>query len=269
LTQKYGRLGSALFRIAHHRRRLPFRFLARVCQGFLRCYNNVNYDSLSNGEARILRRLGTRSIECIFDVGANLGDWLLLARRCCPAAHVHAFEIVPDTYSALQQRVSSDPAVTLNQVGLAAHEGRVEVVHCLDDTELSSMFAYPHGKRSMTILCDVVSGDEYCAKRGIAHIDFLKLDIEGGELTALRGFQQMLCAGNVDVIQFEYGYINILPRCLLKDLVELLTSHGYIVGKVFPTYVDFRPYQLKDEDFMGPNYLAVRENQPDLIALLA
>jgi hypothetical protein len=30
------------------------------------------------------------------------------------------------------------------------------------------------------------------------------------------------------------------------------------VGKIYPDYVDFRDYDLSDEDFLGPNYLACR-----------
>jgi FkbM family methyltransferase len=269
VTQKFGTLGSVLFRIADYRRSFPIRMFARGCEGFLRCYNNVNYDFNSNGEARVLRLLGTRSIGCIFDVGANVGDWLLLARRWCPSAHIHAFEIVPDTFSTLQRRSSSSPAVTLNPIGLAEQPGRVEVIHCLDDSGLSSVIPWPHGKQSTTLSCQVVTGDDYCADHHIDHIDLLKLDIEGAELPVLRGFRRMLCAGAINVIQFEYGYVNILPKFLLKDLVEFLTAHGYVVGKMFPTYVDFRPYDLKDEDFMGPNYCAVRQSRQDLIALLA
>jgi hypothetical protein len=115
----------------------------------------------------------------------------------------------------------------------------------------------------------VTTGDEYCAGRGIAHIDFLKLDVEGLELPALRGFEGMLADGRIDVIQFEYGFINLLPKFLLKDLHEFLNARGYAAGKVFPNYVDFREYRLTDEDFMGPNYLAVRRDRSDLIALLA
>ncbi len=267
--QKLGMLGSVLFRIADCRRSLPIRILAHGCQGFLRCYNNVNYDSNRNGEARVLRLLGARSIGCIFDVGANVGDWLSIARQGCPSADIHCFEIIPDTFSTLQQRHSSTPAVTLNLVGLAEQSGQVEVSHCLDDSGLSSMIAWPHGKRTATLWCNVVSGDDYCAEHDIDHIDFLKLDIEGAELPALRGFSRMLTTGSVDVIQFEYGYVNIPPKSLLKDIVDFLTVHGYAVGKMFPTYVDFRPYELRDEDFLGPNYCAVRQNRPELIALLA
>jgi FkbM family methyltransferase len=268
VAQKFGRLGSVLFRIANYRRSYPIRVLARGCEGFLRCYNNVNYDFNSNGEVRLLRLLGSRSIDCVFDVGANVGDWLSLARQWCPKAHIHAFEIVPDTFAKLQSRSASSPAITLNPIGLAERPGRIDVVHCPDDAGLSSVISWPHGKPTITLSCEVTSGDDYCAAHRIDHIDLLKLDIEGAELLALRGFTRMLGAGAIDVIQFEYGYVNIPPKFLLKDLVEFLTAHGYVVGKMFPTYVDFKPYDLKDEDFQGPNYCAVRQGRPDLIALL-
>jgi FkbM family methyltransferase len=191
------------------------------------------------------------------------------AHRWCPSAHIHAFEIVPETFSTLQRRSSSSPAVRLNPIGLAEQSDRVEVIHCLDDSGLSSVIPWPHGKRSTTLSGEVVTGDDYCADHHIDHIDFLKLNIEGAELPALRGFRRMLSAGSIDVIQFEYGYVYILPKFLLKDIVEFLTAHGFVVGKMFPTYVDFKPYDLKDEDFMGPNYCAVRQSRQDLIALLA
>lgn len=258
-----------LFRIAKYRRWLPVRALARGSEGFLRLYNNVNYDSRANGEERILELLGRRAITCIFDAGASVGEWLELARRSCPDATIHAFEIVPSTFEALRLRVGADARSVLNQMGLADAPGTVDVFYCPDDPELSSIFPYPTGKASLPVRCAVTTGDQYCAERGIAHIDFLKLDVEGLELPALRGFEGMLAEGRIDVVQFEYGFINLLPKFLLKDLHEFLSARGYTVGKVFPNYVDFRAYRLTDEDFMGPNYLAVRRDRSDLIALLA
>jgi FkbM family methyltransferase len=258
-----------LFRIATYRRWLPVRLLARGSQGFLRLYNNVNYDAAANGERRILALLGRSNIECLFDVGASIGEWLQLARRECPSATIHAFEIVPSTFEQLRRRIGTEPRSILNPFGLAETRGSVDVWYCPDDPELSSIFPYPTGMASLPVRCQITTGDEYCAERGIVHIDFLKLDVEGLELPALRGFERMLTAGGIDVIQFEYGFVNILPKFLLKDLYEFLAAHGYIVGKIFPSYVDFRAYELRDEDFMGPNYLAVRRNRSDLIARLS
>ena len=72
-----------------------------------------------------------------------------------------------------------------------------------------------------------------------------------------------------EAIQFKYGHVNIISRCLLKDIVELLTAHEYVVGKIFPTSVDFRPYRSTDVDVTGPSYRAVRQSRQDLVALLA
>jgi hypothetical protein len=102
-------LGRVLFRIANYRRSVPIRLLAKGCEGFLRCYHNVNYDVNANGEARILQRLGTRSIACIFDVGANVGNWLALARELCPHAHLHAFEIAPSHLRSCSSAVCPFP----------------------------------------------------------------------------------------------------------------------------------------------------------------
>jgi FkbM family methyltransferase len=269
MEQKHGLLGTALFRIANYRRSFPIRILARGCEGFLRCYNNVNYDAASNGEARILRLLGGRAATCILDVGANVGDYALLAQRLCPTAQIHAFEIVPQTFSVLEARTAGISRITRSRIGLGEQAGRIDVMHCTEEPGLSSVYPWPHGKVTTTITCEVQTGDAYCAAHGLEHVDLLKLDIEGAELPALRGFERMLSSGRIDAVQFEYGYVNIMPRFLLRDLTEFLSAHGYRVGKIFPMSVDFKRYELTDEDFQGPNYLAVRESRADLVTLLA
>jgi hypothetical protein len=70
-------------------------------------------------------------------------------------------------------------------------------------------------------------------------------------------------------VQFEYGYVNVLTKHLLRDFHQLLEAAGLVVGKIYPNHVDFRTYRLPDEDFLGPNYLAVRRSQERLIAALS
>jgi len=40
------------------------------------------------------------------------------------------------------------------------------------------------------------------------------------------------------------------------------------LGKIYPNYVDFREYRFQDEDFLGPNYLAVHSSLESLIESL-
>ena len=99
-------------------------------------------------------------------------------------------------------------------------------------------------------------GDEFLAQEGIPAIDFLKLDVEGAEHLVLQGLEANLREQRVRFVQFEYGQKDILTHFLLRDFYQLFASYGYIVGKIFPDYVEFRDYELNDEDFFGSNYLA-------------
>ena len=48
-----------------------------------------------------------------------------------------------------------------------------------------------------------------------------------------------------------------------------LSEQGFVVGKVFPKFVDFFEYTFSREDFLGNNYMAVRRERCDLIGLFA
>jgi hypothetical protein len=80
--------------------------------------------------------------------------------------------------------------------------------------------------------------------------------VEGAEHLVLEGLADLLREQRARFVPFEYGRVNILTHFLLRDFYEPFGSHGYLVGKIYPDYVDFREYELSDEDFLGPNYLA-------------
>jgi hypothetical protein len=111
----------------------------------------------------------------------------------------------------------------------------------------------------------VVAGDVFCDDLGIDVIDFLKMDVEGFEPQVLRGLAKRLSSGGIKSIQFEYGYVNAVTKFLLKDFYDLLSAHDMVVGKIYPNYVDFKEYDLRDENFFGPNYFAVHKSMTALI----
>jgi FkbM family methyltransferase len=236
-------------------------------------YENFSYDFHRNGEARVLRTLEERTtIRTVFDVGANTGEWSTMAVHTFPSAHVHAFEIVPQTALVCRSNTQRLERFTLNEVGLSDREGSDEayvteglsvLATCVPD--FSDTF---HRIETAPVAVRTTTGDLYCERLGIESIDFLKIDVEGYEDKVLRGFESMLERGAVRAIQFEYGYVNIASRFLLKDFYDLLIPYGMAVGKVYPTYVDFRDYDHHHEDFRGPNYLAVRRREHELIRAL-
>jgi len=243
------------------------RRLAQFCQQFAHVYKGWNYNIEMNGERWLLRQLARFKPTLVFDVGSNEGDWTAAVLAEIPTAQVHAFEIIDTTSAELVKRMQGEPRATINRFGLSDRTGTLTMRAFEGSSKLATCTDYPHGK-FRELSCPVRSGDDYLNEHQIDRIDLLKIDVEGAERLVLKGFEQALDGGRIDVIQFEYGKVAILTHFLLKDFYELLEGKGYSVGKIYPDHVDFRPYKLEDEDFLGPNYLAVRRERADVIEAL-
>lgn len=243
-----------------------YRALAYLGRSAIEYYENRNYDMSSNGELRLLRKLAPFQPRVVFDVGANIGEWSQIATRLFPSAKLYAFEPAPETFLQLQRNLADEPRTEVFQQGLSEREEVVQFRFYPGHTSQASRYEFTVREEPQLIDVQLVQGDRFCQERGIDHIDLLKVDTEGADLDVLRGFDGMLSRGQVDVVQFEYGRINIKSRALLCDFYDYLLARGFRIGKLFPRRVEFRPYTLRHENFIGPNFVAVREARPDIIA---
>jgi FkbM family methyltransferase len=243
--------------------------MAQYCATYLSWYENLDYNLADNGERHVLRALKGANLRVIFDAGANLGEWARAARESHPEAVIHCFEIVAETRAQLRRRTKHDPLITVGDCGLLDRCGEVEVKTFTGQSNLASIYGdYPHLKNDGTVKCGVSTGDAYVREHAIGQIDFLKMDVEGAEACVLRGFEQTIAQRRIAIIQFEYGQPNLVSGARLGELYGFLLSRGYRVGKIYPNYVDFRPYHLNNEDYRAANYLAVRSERGELIKLL-
>jgi FkbM family methyltransferase len=256
--------------LAVNYRDLDVKIILAFCRRFLSNHYNENHVWDSNGEVHLLRRLAVHRPRVVFDVGAQHGFWTERACAALPDAAIHAFEIFPATAQTLTDRVGSLPQVTINRFGLLDRVGEVEVgyVGNADYNYLNSIVKHHAGLES-SLSAPVVTGDKYMLERGVSKIDFLKIDAEGAEMPILRGFKAAFEAGAVDMVQFEYGSVNIHCHDLLRDFYEFLEGYGYSLGLIYPDSVHFKPYCYADENFISSNFLAVRRDRPDLLATAA
>jgi FkbM family methyltransferase len=250
--------------IARNRHRRAISGMARGARFYLDAYENWSYDIDRNGERRVLECLSADEPSCIFDVGANVGQWTSIARQLCPEAQIHSFEVVEQVAGELRSRFAHDPRVTIVSTGLGRDQEEIAVRYFPESSEISGA-VQEHERAFELVHARVQRGDAYCASNGIDHIDLLKVDVEGMEYEVLLGFDAMLTDGAIGAVQFEYGPASILTGKLLRDYYTFLSERNFEVGKVYPRGVEFRPYRFRDEDFLGPNYLAVRADKRELI----
>lgn len=241
----------------------PNELLYRFCKHYVDRYHGENNpDMRTNGELAWLRQV-LPQCDIVFDVGANVGNWTALALSLNPALHVHCFEPSVAAFQRLQARAFEKGRVTLNPLGLSASPGEM-TLHLFGEAAGTNSLYRREGlpiEQTQTEQIRLDTLDAYCQRAAVARIDLLKLDVEGHELAAMQGAQQMLAQGSIRQIQFEYGGSYIDARILLKDMFELLTAYGYRLHKLYPRQL--RPidrYEQRLENLQYQNWVAIKRD---------
>ena len=207
-------------------------------------------------------RLTDVSHPVIFDVGANVGDYSVACLEAFGAeCHVHAFEPAASTFAVLQGRLARYPDVTLHKLGLGDRAGTATLRSSGSCSSIASLVDLDRPVRpfadEFSEEVETETIDSLCERQRIDRIDFLKLDIEGFELAALRGAERMIREGNIRYIQFEFGENNVSSRTFLADFARLLAD--YILYQVVPGGPVRWCYDGgSSEIFATMNYLAER-----------
>lgn len=222
-----------------------------------------------HGEDWLVEQLGKTNPTVIFDVGCNIGEWTKIARSSCPTADIHTFEVVNSTFHKFYHNVKYDDKIYPNGFGLSNKDEIIQMKFVDHNDRISTSLPLLSIGECKFYSGMVKTGDGYMRDHNIDHIDFLKIDVEGIGNRVLHGFMEALKAGKISAIQFEYDRTCILERFLLLDYYELLVPLGFTLGRLKPNGCMFKDYSLFDEDFHGPDYVAVHNSRSDLIELLS
>jgi hypothetical protein len=218
---------------------------------------------VESGEDWLMRHLAGQ-LTTVLDVGSNIGEWTRMTREFNPAAEIHTFEIVPDTYRKLLANIPIDDKIVPNGFGLSDKPGTIDIKYCTTFDAVSTYLTELAVENFEWRTGIAITGDQYAHSRRLDRINFLKLDVEGAEGLVLAGFKETIESNRVGIIQFEYGFANVLSRFLLVDAYRLLAPLGYQIGLLGPTGIEFRDYILTHETFVAPNYVAVHPSHMHL-----
>jgi FkbM family methyltransferase len=183
------------------------------------------------------------ALQCIFrarpvviDAGAAVGEWsrTFLDRR--PDARMFMVEPQPSSQAAIRQLVL--PGATLLPCALGDRPG-VATLHAPKDAGVVASFHKRRDSRWKDLQFDsfdvsVTTVSEIARERDLDFIDFLKMDIEGHELAALRGAEDVMSRGKLGGVAFEFGPGNVNSRTMFIDFFELLGSFGFEIFRVRP-----------------------------------
>jgi FkbM family methyltransferase len=164
----------------------------------------------------------------IIDVGANRGDWTLMALSVFPDASVLMIEPQEEMRPLLESVCHCNPKAEYILAGAASSSGS-QVQTIWEDLVGSSFLPQVNqeklraGKQRVT---KMVTIDEVLAKRPTLVPDLVKLDIQGFELQALAGASSTFRKAEVFVLETSlYQFMPNQPRTI--DCIKFMADRGY------------------------------------------
>ncbi|MBS1682687.1 MAG: FkbM family methyltransferase [Bacteroidetes bacterium] len=187
------------------------------------------------------------------DVGANLGEYTVFMAKRLGEGSVYSFEPMSSTRQQLEENIKLNQFKNVVVVGhgLSDREHQLQIHEVDDAHEGLATFYLGDRKVKNSFEVQLKKLDDEIESLGIKKIDFIKIDVEGSELPALKGSLQSInkwkpiilvevneptyrAAGySLDELQRFFSEINYKPHQISKNgslvSVNKLPAFGNIV----------------------------------------
>jgi FkbM family methyltransferase len=202
--------------------------------------------------ARLLRSLG---ITLVLDVGANAGAYAAQLRRIGFKSRIVSFEPLADTFAALEAAASADPLWECRRRALGSEDGTAEI-NVSANAASSSLL--PINDRALQSAPEAgYVGTEWIE---VARLDsiwhdlvtagdrvYLKLDVQGLELEALKGAKEVL--RSIACIQAELSFVPLYEGSpSFTELIEYLSARGFRLAGLEEGHDDVRTGEMLQAD---------------------
>lgn len=185
---------------------------------------------------QLLRSL---SLDVVVDVGANKGQFSLLIRGVIPGAIIYAFEPLSNPAKIFSKIFDGDTnthlytcAVGECNESIAMHVSKSDDSSSLLPISEKQSNLFPGTEEdyidnvTMSTLKSVISTDKLTGR------SLLKIDVQGFELSVLKGSQPLL--KEFGFIYIECSFVELYEgQALVSDIVDYLANEGFLLNGVY------------------------------------
>lgn len=169
----------------------------------------------------------------IIEAGAHIGRDTLKMIKTWPKGQIYSFEPVPELYAQLQNMAQPFAQVRTFNMGLAQKAGSTLFYKSSGRSTATSSLLEPleylnemPGTFFESITIPVVDLDSWAIQNQVKTVDLLWLDMQGGELDALKGAVHILTT--VTAIYTEVNFIERYKNNpLYSEIKEWLLQQGF------------------------------------------
>jgi FkbM family methyltransferase len=204
----------------------------------------------------------------VVDIGANRGQFALVARHCFPEARILSFEPLPGPSRTFQRVFAGDPSVILHPVAIGPERGETTIhLSARDDSSsllpISSLqnTLFPGTAEAGTATVTVGPLSDFVAAEEIEPPALLKLDVQGFELQVLRGCEDLL--DRFALVYAECSFVELyLGQALADEVIAWLHERGFGLRGVYNMTYDRRGRAIQ-ADFLFGNGNVSSHTLPD------
>lgn len=177
--------------------------------------------------------LAPYDFKTIVDIGANRGQFTLLAAGLFPAAAIIAFEPLVEPFRKLIEVTAGLPRVRPVNAAIGATRTALSMnVSKRDDS--SSLLPigalqeeiFPNTGRARTEEVRIGPLADYLTVGDIERPSLLKIDVQGYELEVLKGSADLL--DHIDVVYVEASFVELYEgQPLAGEVLDALAKHGF------------------------------------------
>ncbi len=183
------------------------------------------WKALSDRRERTLLRRLIRPGMTVVDVGANIGIYTrFFSGLAAVSGRVHAFEPAPPNYKRLQENADHLANVSLNHAAVGDHSGTIRLF--VSDELNVDHRTFDSGDGRTGIDVPMVSLDDYF--NAGQRVDLIKIDVQGYELSVLRGAKRVLKENREIKVLMEFWPYGLAKAAVAPSKVmELIDSLGF------------------------------------------
>lgn len=171
-----------------------------------------------------------RDLECVVDLGANVGIFSVFASRL--SERVLSFEPLPMNYEHLQRNVAARPNITALRMAVSGEPGVLRIYRPASKKLSGTPSAFREGNTLLSDKFDEAPAttlDRVFEEHKVERCDLLKIDIEGSEYEVLHAASNVTLA-RIRRIHGEYHDVRPEdPRTRIDAFAAWLRSKGYQV----------------------------------------
>lgn len=187
----------------------------------------------------------------VVDIGAHIGYFTrLFSTLTGRQGKVLAFEADPENFGLLEKNTGHLRNVERIQLAVSESRGVLRFYHYDDKSGAHSTLPnvpLTFAKREITV--EATDLDSYMAQKNIAHVDVIKMDIEGGESAALRGMTETLKKTKVLVTELAPAWVEAAGGTPVQFLQSIERAGFEIFAITEKELIKLSP--VKDEGFLA------------------